>query len=505
MRQNRPDSPPWPSVFRSSAASSKRVRAAVEAGELRAIGLRLYTSDLHSPLDEIVRRNRWRIVGLLAPGAVIGYRTALEARPAPDGTVFLTGASRYERDLPGLQIRVAKGVGSLPGDRPFLDGLQMASIPRALLEALGPGRQRGTATRRTLTDAEAEAWLERTLLSGGEAALGHLRDEARALAPTLGAEAAFERLQRVAGMLLGSRPGTPTAPTAVARLAGRPYDEDRDVLFQALFARLRERPFAPLPKFPPPPAGPVAAFSTVAFFDAYFSNFIEGTEFEVEQAREIVFEGVIPTTRPEDAHDVLGTYALVGDATWMTRGLTEDRDFPEFRDRLRAAHARLLRARPDVRPGQFKEVANRAGDTRFVEPHLVEGTLQRGFEVVRALETPFQRAAALMFVISEVHPFDDGNGRVARAFMNAELVAGHQPRILIPSVYRDDYLTGLRVLSRQQAPDPFLEVLQFAQRVGAAIDWTSYATAEPALRATNAFARPGPDCKLRFPIPLVLP
>jgi Fic family protein len=38
-----------------------------------------------------------------------------------------------------------------------------------------------------------------------------------------------------------------------------------------------------------------------------------------------------------------------------------------------------------------------------------------------------------MFLISEVHPFDDGNGRVARAFMNAELVAAGHCRILIPS------------------------------------------------------------------------
>ncbi|MBA3344349.1 MAG: Fic family protein [Gemmatimonadales bacterium] len=32
-----------------------------------------------------------------------------------------------------------------------------------------------------------------------------------------------------------------------------------------------------------------------------------------------------------------------------------------------------------------------------------------------------------------VHPFDDGNGRVARAFMNAELVSGGEGWILIPT------------------------------------------------------------------------
>ena len=41
------------------------------------------------------------------------------------------------------------------------------------------------------------------------------------------------------------------------------------------------------------------------FFESYFSNFIEGTEFEVDEALAIVFEGRIPKDRPADAHDVL--------------------------------------------------------------------------------------------------------------------------------------------------------------------------------------------------------
>src|SRR3546814_6364556 len=42
--------------------------------------------------------------------------------------------------------------------------------------------------------------------------------------------------------------------------------------------------------------------------EAYFSNFIEGTEFAIGEAVEIVFEGRIPENRPADGHDVLGTY-----------------------------------------------------------------------------------------------------------------------------------------------------------------------------------------------------
>ncbi|WP_286145042.1 Fic family protein [Bacteroides caecimuris] len=50
---------------------------------------------------------------------------------------------------------------------------------------------------------------------------------------------------------------------------------------------------------------------------------------------------------------------------------------------------------------------------------------------------PFARAIFMMFMISEVHPFNDGNGRIARVMMNAELVRADQSRIIIPTVFRE--------------------------------------------------------------------
>ena len=47
----------------------------------------------------------------------------------------------------------------------------------------------------------------------------------------------------------------------------------------------------------------------------------------------------------------------------------------------------------------------------FVAPDAVPGTLERGFEIGRNLPAAFQRAAFVHFLVSEVHPFSDGNGR----------------------------------------------------------------------------------------------
>ena len=66
-------------------------------------------------------------------------------------------------------------------------------------------------------------------------------------------------------------------------------------------------------------------------------------------------------------------------------------------------------------------------------------------------------------MISEVHPFPDGNGRTARVMMNAELVKHGQSKIIIPAVYRDDYMGALRRLTRLQDPSAYIRMLQRAQ------------------------------------------
>jgi hypothetical protein len=95
-----------------------------------------------------------------------------------------------------------------------------------------------------------------------------------------------------------------------------------------------------------------------------------------------------------------------------------------------------MAGRPEIGPGQWKTRQSQAGGTRFVEPELVPGTLEKGWETLRGLRTAFQRSAMMMFLITETHPFNDGNGRLARAFMNAELVEAGERRIIIPPVYR---------------------------------------------------------------------
>lgn len=168
-----------------------------------------------------------------------------------------------------------------------------------------------------------------------------------------------------------------------------------------------------------------ADYKTFAFFESYFSNYIEGAEFELEEARRIVETGVVVPTRDADSHDILGTYAIASNRREMSR---------------------------------------------------------------RAIRHPFARAVFILFVTSEVHPFADGNGRISRLMMNAELTAAGQAKIIVPTVFRPYYIGGLRRLSR----DGRAEVLVAAmRRLWDYSRWLSsgdYETLKGRLDASNAFS-----------------
>ena len=99
-----------------------------------------------------------------------------------------------------------------------------------------------------------------------------------------------------------------------------------------------------------------------------------------------------------------------------------------------------------------EKFGNRAGDHLFVEPSYVVGTLSEGWHCIGRLDDPFDRALLTMFVVAEVHPFEDGNGRITRLASNRVLSQHGLARLIIPTVYRNDYLRGLRGLSTSSPP-----------------------------------------------------
>ena len=162
-----PDFSAMPEVFVSNTHLAAAVSREVRRGTLRKLASRLYTRNLRDSPEQIVRRNLWPLVAAYLPGALIADRTALENRPASDGSVFLIADHKRDIALPGLILRPRKGPPPLESDRPFVGGLYLASPARAFLENLRPSRARDGVAR-TLSKREIEERLDEMLRRSGE-------------------------------------------------------------------------------------------------------------------------------------------------------------------------------------------------------------------------------------------------------------------------------------------------------------------------------------------------
>ena len=483
-------SEPLPPVLFPGANSTERRRLAElkAAGRIRLVGPRLYVSVPEADTATTIQRTWSTIVARLFPDAFITHRTALEFRPSPTGEVFINASSSREVKYPGLVLKFIRGPGPLRDDPQFLT-IRSSSLPRAFLENLSTGR---SSHSRVLPIEKLEARLEKILHVGGKAEINSLRDRAREIADELGWKAAFKRLDGLLGTLLGTRSGKVSSAIAQARAAGEPFDASCLERMQLLFADLR----TPMP-------GVQDSFTAVdhvknkAFFESYFSNYIEGTTFEVNEAEEIIFDKKIPANRPKDAHDIAGTFEIVSDQGEMRRTPNE---LDELIQLIRSRHETMMAQRSEAEPGRFKTEPNRAGDTRFVHPDYVRGTLRKGWELYRGLEPGMPRAIFIAFLVSDIHAFVDGNGRTSRIMMNAELVSVGQSTIIIPTVFRDDYLPALRALSRRNRPAPLIQSLIRAQKFSH-LEFSPYPSILKELTRRNWFREPDEARIVEGPLP----
>lgn len=475
-------------------ANAKLIQRKAKEGELAQITEGVYLREKDPKAQaQIVRRNWSRILGALVPGAVVSYRSAHVGGITKENIVVLSHATRFNKkiQLPGVTAYLVKGPRALPGDMPLgTDGLYFASRPRQLLENLG--RTRGPNPRSAGEEA-VEQTLVKIMNASGEGELNRIRDAARDIANPLGLEREFKKLDALIGALLATHAAGSLATKEGRLIAkGTPVDPARMERFEILASRLRSEAL--------PRRAAVAtqepARSNFAFLESYFSNYVEGTEFAIEEAKGIALEGRIVKNRPKDSHDVLGVFNLALRSPWRETVPPLGADFPA---ELARRHAVMMEKRPEANPGRFKLEPNRAATTWFVDPGLVRGTLIEGSELARSVPEGLARAVYLAFLISEVHPFSDGNGRISRLVMNAEVSRTGEARIIIPTLFQEEYLDCQRQLSRQNEPRADIRALALMQAWTVAFDYSEIDRLIASVKKTNALERSRNQFKLAMP------
>jgi Fic family protein len=204
--------------------------------------------------------------------------------------------------------------------------------------------------------------------------------------------------------------------------------------------------------------------------DAYHSLSIEGYRVTPELIERVRGGRWNPEENPDHAND---RDALAARGYWLA--------FQEVREAvgsilkrdgspasiMRASHRSWYRAlfEPAVGAG-LVAAADLAGyRTRPVyiqasrhvppSPERVRDAMPALFDLLEEEPEASVRAVLGHWLFGYVHPFPDGNGRVARLLMNAMLASGGYPWTVIRLEDRDDYMAALEAASVDQDIEPF--------------------------------------------------
>ncbi|WP_439504860.1 Fic family protein [Sediminibacterium sp.] len=478
-------------LFGSAQSSeSKRIQQLIRKGLAYKIAPRVYTTNLVDNTEAIVKRNWFRILSNLYPDAVLSHRSALECKPTASGHIFATYSYTKIIELPGLTIHLLKGRGPILDDMPFFEQLYRSQDARAFLENCMPSRKDEEAAK-TLRPAEIIQKLAEISQIHSDSALIRIKEQAKVLAPMLGLEKELGILSDlIYSVQAQSNKIETNSSNSLTGYLGKPFHLPTIKLLEELYGHLAGNIY---PRHPEKNLS-TATFQHFAFFESYFSQFIEGNEFELSEARHIVETASPITSRIEDAEDLLHTYQITSNKKEINTCPITAQDFIQL---LQARHAFIFAGRKNKNPGNFKERNNLSGNSELVPWQLIEGTLIKGFDWYTLLQDPFAKAIYVLFLITEVSPFADGNGVLGRMMMNAELSSKNLTKIIIPTVYSTMYELTINKISLHKDFATFIESMLTVYAFSATVLGDTKNEMERYLRSAHAFYLPSQG-KLRY-------
>ena len=416
---------------------------AIRAGE-RAVTLAPGVAAAHLGHGDILQR-----AGHPA-GAEHAYRRALALSPGHgDALNKLAALARAEGRRDDAEALLTEALAGHP-DHPYA---------RINLAMIAIRRQRVDEARRLLVSMQAQTGLPPGVRAAASEAVAAIDERERLRPPvddalasdgSLPIELALRTLEpagAVDGPLLAALSGV------VERFASTPSIEGR-------FTSLR----VPSSAWPALEAHHVYRFDGDPRARARSLRLVAGTE---------------PPASLEDL-DVV-RYARVAASRGGERAFTSDGVACEAR--LRWTHARLVRHRDDYWPGMLNPIGIQplgGSDRAHTPPGAIAGTLRHAFAgVLPRLPPGGRRATAAFLAILWIHPFLNGNKRLARAVANEELAAaGLMPHLNVPGADRT-ILAIVQDVRRTGDALPLASWLAMASRRAAELDARCARVAEP--------------------------
>ena len=229
---------------------------------------------------------------------------------------------------------------------------------------------------------------------------------------------------------------------------------------------------------PLPPDVTVRVAQKLRLESSYHSNAIEGNTLTLGETRGLILHGLTAQGKPLRHHlDIEGhddAVKAIEDA--VTRGEALNGVF------IRNLHTVLLRepyemdaVTPDGRPtkrlisvGRYKTAPNNVRTSTgeihyYTPPEQVDSAMNDLIEWYRDQdgrgEHPIIVAATFHYRFVRIHPFDDGNGRLARLLMNMILIRHGYTVAIIEAESRDQYIREIEEVARTDTLSQFIEFI----------------------------------------------
>ncbi len=190
----------------------------------------------------------------------------------------------------------------------------------------------------------------------------------------------------------------------------------------------------------------------------YSSNALEGNSLDLVETKVVLEDGITIGGRPVKDHlEALGHADAFNRLLELAQGETfSENDIKElhhlFYNKIDEGNAGKYRTRQVVVTGSQVE---------FPKPDELDEKMSNFAAQMLQMKKdlhPVEFAAMVHVVFVNIHPFIDGNGRVARLLMNLALLQAGYNITIIPPVMRSDYIRALQH-SNKGVFEPFVDFI----------------------------------------------
>ena len=190
----------------------------------------------------------------------------------------------------------------------------------------------------------------------------------------------------------------------------------------------------------------------------YSSNSLEGNTLTKSETAIVIEKGI--TIRGKTITEHLEATNLAYALDFIKKLATKKE--PLTLVEIKQMHALILRGIDDKHAGVWRTVLVKVAgsDVEFTSPEkLIDAT--EAFEkwLHRAQEVTPQKAADAHFKFVSIHPFIEGNGRIARLLMNFILIKNGYPPAIISPEERLEYINALEKGQKEGNLKPFYSVI----------------------------------------------